>query len=126
MKTSEELGIVHEVHTALVDILRMMDTGELNHVEVRMTGTGEVIVGEGGNFNMQVWSCGTVGCIGGWVDKLTGNSASEDIPRELNNLYYPPSRFIYQNITVAQAAAALRNYLNEGAPQWERVMGEVA
>lgn len=128
-KTPAELGIEELEFGALTKVLGMLERGELIH-EPRMKGN---------IFDPQVQngfcmacsgiqtSCGTVACIGGWVAILMGNkgpSINEYVnlvegSSSLRDLYWGRSR---RNVTPAQAAIALRNYLTHGEPRWEEAL----
>lgn len=126
-KSATDLGIPENVYAALIEVLGMMERGELRHVDI--TDLQEVneyhIKPElSGNFNMGVWcqtyeNCGTVICIGGAVNMLCGNRF--DHGPDLHNLYHPGISN-YDDITVEQAARATANYLTTGKPEWESVL----
>jgi len=133
-KTAAELGIPEVIHEGLIKVLGMMERGELRHVpnvnDFKRVGAGEKL---SGLFNMSCWSvnydCGTVCCIGGTINLLygincddlsyydgkNGNSAGSVALREL---FYPPYKTDYDDITVDQAARATRNYLTAGRADW--------
>lgn len=143
--SAQSLGLAPHYREAMQKVLRRLESGEIRHGQyVRpMTrlavnlGIRKPVV----MFNMNRWSdtshCGTVcciGCIGGLVDMILGYSAfgvdpscySQDVTRDqrraLHALYFPNVDRPYENITVAQAALALRNYLITGNSHWEEVL----
>jgi len=125
-KTAEQLRITEERHAALVKTLDLMEAGKIIHIDSEnlnhMTGESETYTG---HFNMAVWNatqdCGTAACIGGTAE-LVGNVkfSGPDIPSDLEDLFYDYSG----DPTVAQGAAALRNYLTHGLASWDLVMGQ--
>jgi hypothetical protein len=128
--TPEQLSITAPQHAALVKTLALMETGKMLHVNKERISekAGEVFTG---HFNMNVWNrvshCGTVCCIGGTAE-LVGNTLFPiPINVQLEDLFYPPvaeCRYeTYDNITVEEAAQALRNYLTGGDPMWWQVLG---
>jgi hypothetical protein len=147
LKTSIELKITDAQRSALIKTLVLLETGKLEYTPVELQNE------EGryyhrpyalsysepsfdGGFNMGVWSvvyedCGTVACIGGTAE-LIGNVTFENYlvesNDELRELFYPfdslrTSPVEYENITPAQAAHALRNYLTNGKANWGEVLG---
>lgn len=70
--TAEALGIDPNEHQALVAVLGKLERGELRHAPLLEETTDEF--GDACGFNMAQWSCGTVMCIGGWVEHLLGHA----------------------------------------------------
>jgi hypothetical protein len=87
--------------------------------------------------------CGTVACIGGWIWLLNkeepldnGEYAPDaheratefvsepdpDDPDKLYHLFYPKEVANWSDIAPKEAAAAIRNYIADGDPQWESVV----
>lgn len=140
--TAETLGISQEQQETLIKVLRMLESGEVRH-----TPPGRLPPAVGyvwpvgklsGQFNMMNWitenECGSVCCMGGLADAVAGKNLfsgrhqvfgmeyhrTDDLrelfsPRAVLSGYWP-------DITVEQAAAALRNYLTLGAPNWSEVL----
>lgn len=130
MKTYVDLAIPEIMYNALVEVLRRLEMGKLSHaryIERNGVETSELMIG---NFNMRTWgdtnSCGTVACIGGWVELIggfkfgDGNGARTTI--DLYELFFPPSMCNYNDITTQQAARATRNYLEDGNAKWDEVL----
>jgi len=134
--SADTLRIAPRVRDALIEVLTRMERGELVHVyepeEIRMPLPGNL-------FCMNEWNtqmtCGTVRCIGGWCEYIMDPNKQYDdddepdwiTTDELEELFYPPRvvrRGAYQ-ASVGQAAAALRNYLTTGEPNWEQAMSVV-
>lgn len=111
-KTAAELGIDGDKVSALVKVLGMMERGEISE----------------DNFCMLDWTCGTVACIGGWAERMGSPQFGylEDMPKSLARLVYPDSFGMkneqLRNITRAQAAHALRNYLTLGEARWAKIL----
>lgn len=134
--TADALGLTVEQHTALIKTLALMDSGKLTHVLAEDGGSWGTEFS--GGFNMDVWAtysdCGTVACIGGTAELISGRPVHElfglnhwKLPTQLRELFYPGlvcnnEDFDYKKITVAQAAVALRSYLTTGAADWESAL----
>lgn len=136
-QTPTELQISNAEYNALVHILGMMERGELKHHHV---GYYQKLVGPppkfSGLFNMchvkTVTSCGTVACILGAAQLLFGddlfaeqwcNWKYQGTKSAVSQLFVPEARSDYWlDITVEQAATALRNYLTTGEASWATVM----
>ena len=122
-KTASELGIRDIDQQALIKVLGMLERGEFIHWQTRWAR--KYI------FNMnapEVHSCGSMGCIVGWAHYLsegafTGASKYPNWPVGLKELYYPDESIKeIQDITVPEAAQALRNYLTTGESRWNEVL----
>lgn len=134
-KTAADLGIAQEVYDALLSVATDLETGKLKHVDIaeaRHAGT------HGNAFNMVEWhyqsrpgtSCGTVCCIGGWVDlklgyvpdqhhdDFCGGGTVDDESDPLEDLFCPHDVEDWNSITPSQAASAIRHYLQTGAIDW--------
>lgn len=123
LKSPADLKITKQGHAALIQVLGMLERGELIFVP---KGARRIPNG----FNMQtIWDeeeCGSVGCIKGWCqqvaqdEKLFGGELGLG-PRALNELFmYCDCR--RGTVTVDQAACALRNYLALGEACWDEVL----
>lgn len=138
-KTAEELRITPKQFDALVKTLVLMETGRLVHIDDDKVAEGNCnhpieVCNFTGHFNMNLWrskdKCGTVCCIGGTAE-LIGNFTFADeynLPEELRTLFYPndgmnDNGIHYNDITVEQAATALRSYLTTGKANWEAAIG---
>lgn len=123
------LGILEHMHAALLLTLSKLERGELVHgpaLDKHGNATDAPNI-----FNMCSWDCGTAHCILGWTCQLSGDSnniikrrswsAAVDNSRGLRALCYPEWG-PYGEITTDQAAAALRNYLASGSPDWATVL----
>lgn len=85
-------------------------------------------------FTMELWHCGSVGCIGGWACKLFNDGnvvGTEEVAPLLglsfetaNTLFYPPNRLDYSSITPAQAATVIRHLVETGEVDWTIIEGE--
>jgi len=128
MRTAEELGILPSQREALIELRDGFCRGDFSH----QYDLDETKDGAKRLFNMNVWrsdsGCGTICCIGGWVEAITGTSFGEfqgykaQNDPKLRSLFYPPLHPAYWGqITVKQAAAAINNYLEEGDPYWKEV-----
>jgi len=131
-KAAEDLGLTDLQYDALRQTLVAMETGLVEHVKVdqmktRRAGTVRGVIGK---FNMAFWRanmrCGTVACLGGTAEMISGTKpgtlfGSLTSPA-LHELFHPSGGFEWENISVDQAARALRNYLTTGEPNWEEAL----
>lgn len=146
-KTAKELGISQQAIEALQKVLVLFETEKVRYIpedEYQLRGYPDMPYAVDSSnpnsakilFNMSSWSsprdCGTVCCIGGTAALISGidfnalvhsrNGISKEI-QSLYRLFYPDCSG-YDDVTVDQAAQALRNYLTTGEPQWPQVMPE--
>lgn len=143
MKTAEELGLNSDEYEALKQVRCLLDTGTIPEE----------------NFKMNHWfyteySCGTVACIGGWMQVLLGTQNPSELlanhpftdqvayheaalcsvrsgtfyegkPNRLHELFFPLiPRHKWRYITPQQAVKAIDNVLETGRPNWEEVVQE--
>lgn len=135
-KTPADLGLNDAEFDALVKVLGMLERGEVQHA----TSYGEATIPNG--FCMNIWGdedaddphrCGTVACIGGWAERVGNgvNFQAKALSPELESLFYPGDGDdqvevdSWDDITTAQAAMALRNYLTTGKSNWREILGEI-
>lgn len=136
MKTAEELEITYEEYEALKQVKCLLDTGTIPEE----------------NFNMKFFfdgeqDCGTVCCIGGWMQVLMGLGnvktrqksllqhpltdvqfylraklkCGED-SSALDPLFYPIVKDIaWDQISKTQAIQAIDNFLETGDPKWPEI-----
>jgi hypothetical protein len=131
-KTAQDLGISEGQKSALEKTLVLMETGKIRHVPAQDYGKRCFYSPKGfsGNFNMSDWTygsaCGTVACIGGTAEMVGNVDFGTGMSTEgLRQLFYPDyenEEEEYNDITVEQAARALRNYLTTGRPDWDTVL----
>lgn len=136
-KTAAELQLTEDQSSALIGILHMLERGELKHIKYDLNlfyAQDPTLKLPDLAFNMGDWcetnECGTVGCIGGWAEKLYG----AEFPHQegyarlpVFKLFYPNwekagLNYNYYDITNDQAARALRNFLSTGEPRWDEVL----
>lgn len=130
--TADELGISCEEYCALHKVKRGLESGEYVHVSPEIMDRESIPEGKRG-FNLSTtckgYSCGTVGCIGGWVAQEMGLSIFESgnyVERQqygsvkgMKELYYPKMYVgYYGGVTPRQAAQAIGNFLSTGKPNW--------
>jgi hypothetical protein len=138
-KTAKELNVSEQEHAALIDVLGRLERGELKHCTENFFEESY-----GNYFNMNYTylckqsSCGTMGCIGGWVGVLLGVEPTDYVyahegeegyeDTSLADLYFPrDTRGVMlplDGITAELAAIALRNKLTTGKANWLEVLGE--
>ena len=133
--SADDLGITEPQRQALMKTLVLLETGKLVHVRHRddLSIDFEAARSFSGQFNMNSWShtyfeCGTICCIGGTAELIGDVDFEYSAPpgSALYNLFYPQTDddldddddVDWEDITPAQAARALRSYLNCGNPNW--------
>ena len=124
-KTADELEISERQKEALMKTLVLLETGKLEY-----SRAFDFEVDEGnptfcGKFNMRYWTqpgrCGTIACIGGTAELISGVVFPYSGHDGLRRLFQPetPRMEEWKNITPLQAATALRSYLTTGHPRWD-------
>jgi hypothetical protein len=138
-KTAAELGITERVYTGALKVLGMLERGEVEHADhssLRCLTHAGSSPQRPFRFNMGEWiadtDCGTVCCIGGAIDMVTGGimrGTDEEAMWDL--LYVTDNCGVWgemkagghiNQITVPQAAQALRNFLTTGKPSWRDIL----
>jgi hypothetical protein len=121
-KTATELGLAEIEVEALVTVLRMLERGDIAREQFHM-----------GRFRHE---CKTPACICGWAHHISRGRAFSELASAcgpiilhrrassaLNDLFrLTQARDSGGEITPAQAAVALRNYLTHGEPRWAEAM----
>lgn len=108
--SAEALGLTEEQRDAMITTLRAFERGEIKR------------------FYMGSWWCGTAGCIGGWIEELTGCDLSAIFQNSarLDRLLFPTDVYGDTHAIACRdpkkGAQALRNYLVTGVADWEGVM----
>lgn len=137
-KTAKELNLPEDAVAALQKTLVLLETDEVQHILEKDFYNAERDSLSPRKFsklfNMSSWSthrkCGTVACIGGTARLISGIDfyvlahEEKSLRTELFRLFYPNMKatISYDNITVAQGAHALRNYLTYGQSKWAEVL----
>jgi hypothetical protein len=117
-KTATELGLADVEAEALITVLRMLERGDIAREEFHM-----------GHFQRE---CKTPACICGWAYHVSRGRAFSELscrygPMLLYRRLGDSARALFRftetrgsggDITPAQAAIALRNYLTLGEPRW--------
>lgn len=123
--TPEELNISDKQFDALVQVLGMLERGELPW------HTKKAVLPLDVGFNMAKWpsrlegNCGSVGCIGYWCEKMGGAPRWEfelNKTTEIGKLFYPHGFGAFATITMDQGMQALSNYLTTGKADWAGVL----
>lgn len=124
--SAEELNLSEERRCALIKTLAFIESGKTTHVGL----IGRAIPGKGTRFNMAVWRkkhpCGTVACLGGTAEMLSGVDFGGGQTAQLRKLFgftgslgrgLPDYSFMAA-VTEKQAAVTLRGYLETGKVDW--------
>lgn len=121
-KTPAELRMTDADFAAHLRFLGMLEREEISHKNI--------LFFKGDGFNMALaWApnpkCGTVGCIYGWTQWMQGKTVDRipgALPEARHDLYCPRPPIRRHEITTAQAAIALRNYLTFGEARWSEAI----
>jgi hypothetical protein len=122
IKTAKELGLANVEVEALVTVLRMLEREDIAREAFHM-----------GRFQNE---CRTPACLCGWAHHISGGRAFPELsahhgPLMLYRRVGPSISELFRltaaresggEITPAQAAIALRNYLTHGEPRWAEAM----
>lgn len=119
-----DLKITDVEHAALVEVLNRLERGELRHVPM---GYGARTPTAPDAFNMSHYHCGTAHCIVGWARVFHPEVFLDEEAFVCSGVMQlacpsPRSNALYDAISTEQAAAALRNYLQTGRPDWAQVL----
>jgi hypothetical protein len=114
--SADALDISENDLRALIKVLGLLERGELKHVQLKKY---DCKVPDA--FNMEFWDCGTAHCIGGWAHQF-GADLNQCNPG-IWGLCFPEEHDGYANITVEEAAIALRSYLTCGDAKWAEAFG---
>jgi hypothetical protein len=128
--SAKALGVTQAELDAAIEIRGLLAANQFIHDPEQ---DGEHANGFNMNCALEEGSCGTVGCIGGWMwaamhrDRKTvslsaHNYVKSDKSHSLHPLFYPDSDEYdlpdYSIIPPAFALAALDNFLTTGDPDW--------
>lgn len=121
-RTPGQLGVTQEQFCALMKVAEGLQSGRLKHHK-----RGDAVKGE--MFDMATWqyqgNCGSVCCIGGWVDTYLGRPQNIQAGSGICDLFYPKiigGIHEWSRITPEQAARAITNWARTGDPNWKRAM----
>jgi hypothetical protein len=125
-KSAADLGITEPQKEALIKTLVLLETGRLEHSKAfNFDYEEEPDAVFSGKFNMRYWTedsqCGTIACIGGTAELISGVKFPYSHHDGLRNLFQPSAVRVgnWADITPAQAATALRSYLTTGDARWD-------
>jgi hypothetical protein len=121
-KTAKELDLADVEVEALISVLRMLERGDIAREEFHM-----------GHFRHE---CRTPACICGWAYHVSRGRAFSElispygplllhrrVSQSVSELFrLTEARGSGSEITPAQAAIALRNYLTHGEPRWAEAL----
>jgi hypothetical protein len=120
-KTAAELQISDAELESLIKVLGMLERQELVHVlpnEEARVKNGFCIR----TVCIQT-DCGTVACIMGWARLVSNNKSLFDArPPAALNLFQMDNSYYKPDVSIEQAAWAIRNYLTHGEARWDEVM----
>lgn len=119
-RSPQELNITDEEYVALNDVRIGLCNGTYAHhnsMRAKLAKMGVTPAVSG--FNMGQWldkkaSCGTIGCIGGWMGVALNRPYRNAHSKSLNPLFYPYERGdggAWEDITPKEASMACANFL---------------
>jgi hypothetical protein len=132
-----------ELHTSLSYLAHLFERDDIKVRGFDMDVTAKMVGETTLDHSNHRSHCGTVACIGGWLWLLSKESPSENgeypaeahiratefvndaKPSDESNLYelfYPRRVARWSEISPKEAAAAIRNYITIGHPQWHMVV----
>jgi len=124
-KTATDLGITEDEVLALIQVLGMLERGEISEKHFWMA---------------RFWSeCGTVGCLCGWANYVSNGAAFPEVnpdhtaatietalrkrlPLAALALFASDGRTSAGDAKPAHGAIALRNYLTTGEARWAEAL----
>jgi hypothetical protein len=123
--TAADLGISEIEHDALIKVLHMLERGELKH---RPDNPSISTIPNA--FSMGHWGrkedCGSIGCIRGWARFVANDDTlfARPVPDAVYGLFTVEDIHDkpWTDITPAEAAHAVSNYLTTGASRWKSVL----
>lgn len=130
--SAKELGISVNARAALMKTCVYLENGKIKYKTKFKweRADNDHSRGSGMFFNMDIWSdtpdCGTVGCIGGWMEHFGWRMYGESSERDNNVLaalfyHYPINRDGDEaHITGKQAARVARHFLKTGKIDWDK------
>lgn len=126
--TAKELNISEGHRDALFKVLDILE-GDSIHYTVDVLPVDklkDLPTGYEHYFNMAFWKephdCGTVACIGGMAEIVSGLDFKFTHDHNIMYLFYPNVGYKYNKITPKEGAQALKNYLETGFPRWKEVL----
>lgn len=127
MMTARKLGLTKKELEALLAVRDGLASGAYKHVRNFSDTKSKKPM-----FNMTQAcvsdSCGTIGCIGGWMARQMGLNEIEahdyvyETPGKTYDLFFPKGlNGDWDKITPKQAVKAIDNFLETGDPKWPQV-----
>jgi hypothetical protein len=124
-KSADELGITVAEQQALIEVLGMLERGELIDVGPHTECDNGFHMGTSGH------GCGTPACIGGWAAYVMGLKQDDYLDRyditqrdknpALHELFWDETAIDTPALT-SEAATALRSYLTTGDAKWHEAV----
>lgn len=139
MMTADELELKQEELDALLAVRNSLALGCLKH---EPNYNEHMFIPSASDdaprlFNMlsggEIRTCGTIACIGGWMDVALKHRApnshidrlntvlSPMSDRPIDALFYPSSRIPWNELDTEMAVKAIDNFLEIGDPLWEEI-----
>lgn len=129
-KTARQLCINEDVYKALIWFKNQVKAGKLRHVKDWASRSDNAKYTKL-PFNMDTWGqadtlptkkgakyCGSVHCIGGWLETKMNRALSPKEDRHLGGLFYPHAVSDWGRITPKSAVKVIEHYLKNGVIDW--------
>jgi len=111
--TAKELRCSEIERQAAIEVLGMLERGELKYAPVRL-GTSESIPADA--FNISCWAL----CMGGWMEHAKGRGLSERCMQRWDDLFEPMGAAHFpEHYTPERCARALHAKLTTGRAVWD-------
>lgn len=132
--TAKQLGITPKTRSAMIWLLKQMEKGRVEH-HTAPEWHEEFLTLQTMPFNMSTWGdrtrkdkltpakyCGTVHCIGGWIEFKNRRKMPAADDDKLVDLFCPINVGLrsWANITVKQAQRTIKHYLTTGEINWKK------
>jgi hypothetical protein len=125
-----DLKISEEQRDALIKTLALMEAGKIHHISLDdqeiVDHPDDYEASFDALFNLSSWieqeyACGTVACIGGTAELISGVSFDGWDSKPALKMLFNPADLVedFDTVTTDQAAKALRGYLTTGTADWE-------
>jgi len=121
-KAARQLGISEVDRQAAIEVLGMLERGELKYVNLKY-GYAKTLKPHRAGLNMSMWSDERAGpfcgCIGGWMEKVKGRALGERCLDKWDDLFRPSAfQFHPEFYTPERCARALYGKLTTGKADW--------
>jgi hypothetical protein len=132
--TARKLGINQDTYNGLIWFVKQVKAGKLVH---KKNWQDDVENSRKLPFNMEIWGpydsfafdpkaktyCGSVHCIGGWINVYNNKDMPFRDEKRLDNLFYPKGINDWYKLTPKAAGKVAEHFLKTGVIDWTIVKG---